>query len=92
MLTISSTDASNLPAPSPGASRGAGADTINVAEFRWSCADRSLDVECLALDPTDQSIFSLTGLWDYAALLRPVTDGCYHIRRPLDVPWLGDRG
>ena len=58
----------------------AGADTINVAEFRWSCADQ-LDVECLVSDPTDQSIFSLTGLWDYRRAPRTVTDGCYHVRR-----------
>ena len=72
----------------------AGADTINVAEFRWSCADQ-LDVECLVSDPTDQSIFSLTGLWDYAALPAPLLTGVTTFDGTLDVPWLeiaGDGG
>ena len=64
----------------------AGADTINVAEFRWSCADQ-LDVECLVSDPTDQSIFSLTGLWDYAAIPAPSLTGATTFDGTLDVPW-----
>ena len=66
-----------------GAAR-AGADTINVAEFRWSCVDA---LECIGSDPTDQSIFSLTGLWDYAAIPAPLLTGATTFDGTLDVPW-----
>ena len=66
-----------------GAAR-AGADTINVAEFRWSCVDA---LECIGSDPTDQSIFSLTGLWDYAAIPAPSLTGATTFDGTLDVPW-----
>ncbi len=37
--------------------------------------------------PTDQSIFSLTGLWDYATLPAPLLTGSTIFDGTLDIPW-----
>lgn len=65
----------------------AGADPINVAEFRWGCVD-PLDVTCAASDPTDQSVFSLTGLWDYEATDAPTLSGFVTFDDGRVEPWL----
>jgi hypothetical protein len=65
----------------------AGADSITVAEFRWGCLD-PLDPACETSDPADQSLFSLTGLWDYAAVAAPTISGDVVFDDGTTVPWL----
>jgi hypothetical protein len=63
------------------------AESITVAEFRWGCLD-PLDPACVTSDPADQSLFSLTGLWDYAAVAAPTISGDVVFDDGTIVPWL----
>ncbi len=69
------------------------ADAINVAEFRWGTelipgtTCDPLDLECVPSDPSDQSLFSLTGLWDYDAISPPSLGGLVTLDG-LVIPWL----
>lgn len=70
------------------------ADIITVAEFRW---DAELipgtecppdDDVCEPTDPVEQAVFSLTGLWDYAAVSAPTLGGFVTVDGTFDIPWL----
>jgi PEP-CTERM motif len=72
----------------------AGAGPINVAEFRWelnvipgSECD-PFDSGCVPTDPIDQSLFSLTGLWDDAATAAPTLGGAVTFADGGVIPWL----
>jgi hypothetical protein len=69
------------------------ADIITVAEFRWDIelipgtTCDPLDLECVPSDPTDLSVFSLTGLWDYGAVSAPTLGGFVTLDGSFDIPW-----
>jgi PEP-CTERM motif len=69
------------------------ADPITVAEFRWGTelipgtTCDPLDLDCIPSDPTSQSILSLTGLWDYAAIAAPTLSGSVTLDGTVEIPW-----
>jgi hypothetical protein len=75
----------------------ASADAITVAEFRWDfdaayipgtvCPD-PLDLECSPSEPIPGSIFSLTGLWDYADVAAPELNGSVLLSDETSFDWL----
>jgi PEP-CTERM motif len=72
----------------------AAAIPINVAEFRWDAdvipgtvCDIG-DTGCTPTDPITQSLFSLTGLWDYDAVAAPTLGGVVTLDGAVEIPWL----
>jgi hypothetical protein len=71
--------------------------SITVAEFRWdfdaayipgtTCPD-PLDLECSPSDAVLASIFSLTGLWDYADSAAPELNGSVLLSDGTSFDWL----
>jgi len=74
------------------------ADTINVAEFRWGtelvpgteCPPG--DDVCEPTDPVEQYFFSLTGIWDYAAVTAPALGGDVTLDGSFAFSWLDTSG
>jgi PEP-CTERM motif len=70
------------------------ADTINVAEFRWvsetilgTVCDPE-DLVCVPTDPSEQSTFSLTGIWDYPTIAAPTLSGSVTLADGSGFRWL----
>jgi hypothetical protein len=71
------------------------AASITVAEFRWDfdpafipgveCGE---DPDCVPSEPIAQSVFSLTGLWDYADVPAPELNGLVSLGDGTTVGWL----